>query len=368
MHALGCLFVCANQVDALRPVRLLLLDLHPAGWCLIRLLSPEATCKSPKSPTVIKVFVNNHSFTMASTRFNAEHSQDADGVLAASLEDIPRYLFRVTHHDSQGTTTRTHVSSAAYGVEDFHLTDLYQIQPLETAADILHDHLMERYIAPPNADRPTRNLVSWTSSLLFALQCALYNHHRNRWRKTYNLGNIYILMVDTHQFQNGTFARDIQAIDFFRRFSNASNQEGFELLSRWRNGDDYYNGEYLSQGKLTIGPSAACRASMKELISRGLEDICPQLMEKRNWDSWAKRVRALRLDMSPVEDPKIPMVKTVAQAFDPSQVPIVIMLFSMSRHSGPEALEKYTRFIIEQYPRKFALLEGLSSSSTDDHD
>lgn len=303
---------------------------------------------------------------MASTRFNAGHSQDADGMLAESLKDIPRYLFRVTHPDSQGTTTRTHVSSAAYGVEDFHLTDLYQIRPLETAADILYNHLWG--IAHRNADRPTRNLVSWTSSLLFALQYGLYKRHRNWWKDTYDLGSIYILMVDTHRFQKGTFARDIQAIDFFRRFSNTSNKEDFELLSRWRNGDDYYNGEYLSQGKLTIDPSAVCWVSMKDLRSSGLDQICPDIMDEQFWDSWAKRVRDLRRDMFPVRDLEISKVKTVAQAFDPFQVPIVIMLFSMSQHSSPEALEKYTRFIIEQYPRKLALLEGLSSSSTDDHD
>ncbi|WQF85380.1 hypothetical protein CDEST_10394 [Colletotrichum destructivum] len=146
-------------------------------------------------------------------------------VLVDSVNDIPKYLFRVSDTLSAGTTNRSEVCSAAaagdrsgqpYG-------DLYQLPPSQ-AARLLDDHLWPRWSASPS------NLVSWTSSLLVALQYGLFCHGRSS--EPQELSKILILMVDTRQFRCKVFARDLQVL---AAFQGISDELDLKTLHNWRN-------------------------------------------------------------------------------------------------------------------------------------
>ena len=108
------------------------------------------------------------------------------------------------------------------------------------AAEYLEEHLKWRC-----AD--DCNLMSWTSSVLFALQYALYRHEMTRCE----LSNINILVVDTRAFKRGVFARDVDALKAFR---GATDSKEFDRLHKWRVDGRFYYGEYLSQGRVPIDP------------------------------------------------------------------------------------------------------------------
>ena len=89
------------------------------------------------------------------------------------------------------------------------------------------------------------NFVSWTSSLLFAIQFIYYRHLSAKDRSC--LAEIKLYIIDTRQFLSGTFIRDLDLIDAFCVAENSLSD-----FRSMRNRPNYYFGEYLSQGSLKI--------------------------------------------------------------------------------------------------------------------
>jgi hypothetical protein len=88
------------------------------------------------------------------------------------------------------------------------------------------------------------NLVSWTSSLLFAL-VYMFHLHANP-SDASPLNEIYLCVTDTTMFPPGVFLRDMDLIQAFRAFDETygKNLDDFERLRS----ADYYFGEYISPG------------------------------------------------------------------------------------------------------------------------
>jgi len=288
---------------------------------------------------------------MTTTPFSAEGVSDDS--LSKSLQNVPRYLFRVFDHQSPGTTMLSQVSSPAYdSTSKAGEEDLYQMDPQSAAADNLNKHLWWQCDA-------SCNLMSWTSSLLFALQYTLYRHKTNR-RDT-PLSEVKILVVDTHQFSKATFARDLEAIDSFwgqlqKVCGSMSPERTPKTLSKLRNlrrSDDFYFGEYLSQGKLIIDPARACIVSVGALEELGLFQIYPQLGDRETWNKWAIRVKELRTSLSPVEASHYQKLMDVAAAFGSFKIPVALMLFSMSGEGFETSFSDYSEALLEGYPREF---------------
>lgn len=170
------------------------------------------------------------------------------GLAATALDNIPRYLFRVITPLSDGKMDETWVHSQsasqnkASSVEGiFHNLDL---EKRIIMARTLNLHL--RWW--PKGDLED-NFVSWTSSLLFAIQ---YIYYRRRSSKDGSrLEHIKLYVIDTTRFPKGTFLRDLDLIRAFCKFDTTlgDNLERFECL---RKRPGYYFGEYLSQGSLKI--------------------------------------------------------------------------------------------------------------------
>ena len=157
--------------------------------------------------------------------------------------DIPQYLFRTFDRWSSGRNDDNIVASIASITESLEESrkDLLSL-PKHEAADMLHTHLTKKCSGGQASD----NLMSWTSSLLFAIQYAI-------WRRSQfgcHPADIKICAVDTRKFPRGQFARDMWLLQAYR--ATAVKLDGdIERFFRFRLEDErYHNGEYLSQGSV----------------------------------------------------------------------------------------------------------------------
>lgn len=136
--------------------------------------------------------------------------------LKEAFDNIPRYLFRVTTPKSDGTTNRTWVKSKnAKRGELNSSTDVFA-RDSTSVAEMLYRHL--RWCKGDNDD----NFVSWTSSLLFALQYIFYRRTLN----SLDIQDIYLCIIDTLAFPRATFLKDMDLIDTYSAHNPA--------LSRFR--------------------------------------------------------------------------------------------------------------------------------------
>lgn len=183
---------------------------------------------------------------------------------------IPRYLFRIHTPITATTTTTSYVIAPASKVDvpDAGM-DIFKELP-QTAGNILRNHL----IGPP-AIGGSCNLVSWTSSLLFALQ---YGFHRHR-RYQLELSKISLFVLDTQDFPKGTFVKDMEIMRAIA--SVLGPKENLHKFLSFREnprigGKRYYFGEFLSQGDLALEGRCA-EATMDMLIQLGLFKLQPGL-------------------------------------------------------------------------------------------
>ena len=105
---------------------------------------------------------------------------------------------------------------------------------------MIHRHLMWK--------QGPDNLVSWTSSLPFAL-VYMFHLHANA-RDGSDFEDIQLCIVDTTCLPRGIFVRDL---DLIRAYSSHDvDLAETEKLRTLRQGGRFYFGEYLSQGALKI--------------------------------------------------------------------------------------------------------------------
>ncbi|KAK1657270.1 hypothetical protein BDP55DRAFT_638909 [Colletotrichum godetiae] len=217
-------------------------------------------------------------------RFTPAPSQ---GDAISALKKIPRYLFRVHTPSTSGETSlESVVSRAALCGHCRADNDIFSMPPGE-AAEMLNCHLR-------GWARDGDNLMSWTSSLLFALQYALYRSILPKGGPYNDRFDIWIYVLDTRLLPEGSFIPDVALLDAFTgedsgRTYNLSN------MRRLRRETSYNFGEYLCQGKLLI-EGASSSASLGSIIYHGLFRLCPELgVPNKNFEL-AKRVCRLRIE------------------------------------------------------------------------
>ena len=196
------------------------------------------------------------------------------------LDDIPRYLFRVFTPRSCGITDNTWTKSIDAMYAAVHSkTDLFARVNKHQVAGMINKHL--RWFKGSSD-----NLVSWTSSLLFAL---VYIFHlrattRDDTRDRLTFENIRHCITDTTCFTEGVFIRDMDLIRAYKYFD--SYLEDFEVLRSKKHrlwSGHFYFGEYLSQGALKI--EGKCEIiSAQEIIDEGLYDLLPEFREFTQWE------------------------------------------------------------------------------------
>ncbi|CEL02052.1 hypothetical protein ASPCAL01627 [Aspergillus calidoustus] len=228
----------------------------------------------------------------------------------------PRYLYRLVAPQAPGTSPPS--NSAPFAVCR-HPPDLFQFPP-KKAANLLLNHLLWQRGAEDGC-----NLLSWTSSLLFALQYALYRHRKDG----DDLRHITLIIIDTSLFPQGTFIQDMEVMKLFEHADTRLHK-----FVEYRE-TEYYFGEYLTQGPLNI-QGRCVFASVQQMIDLGLFTLQPGLADVEQWQCWPKRVldyRQLFADKKQVATRK----GDVTTAFDiarhcfggPWTVPGAIMLLSL---------------------------------------
>lgn len=174
-----------------------------------------------------------------------------------ALSDPPKYLFRAFDSSSSGITNFDIVASPA-SIHMAHTCkkDLLLLDQMEAA-----EKPQARLNKPAFGGDSSENLMSWSSSLLFGIQYALWRSQKSG----RSLADIYICAVNTTKFPRGQFARDTWLIGKCQ--SAAEGNSMLKSLSTLR--DTYDNGEYLTQGTLHH-KDRSCVFSLQSLISAGL--------------------------------------------------------------------------------------------------
>ncbi|KAG9257184.1 uncharacterized protein F5Z01DRAFT_647920 [Emericellopsis atlantica] len=201
------------------------------------------------------------------------------------LADVPRYLFRAFDDASLGRSNKNVVASMeSISTESLGSKRDLLSRPRERATRMLHKHLTNSCFGGEDTD----NLMSWSSSLLFVLQYAIWR------RRHFNSdpSDVKICMVDTRKFPHGQFARDKSLL---REYSKAPKlDEEIKGFFDFRLGKpDYDNGEYISQGILHhTGRSSV--VSLAQLTGAGLHDLYPEFANLEAMKLWTNRVKELR--------------------------------------------------------------------------
>lgn len=141
---------------------------------------------------------------------------------------------------------------------DDELSDI----PHKRAKDMLENHLLWKVF-------PGDQFVSWTSSLLWALQLAV----RKENDRNYPDRDIQICVLDTSKIETSSF---FAASDLLRIYAVAD--EG-KLAHR------YYIAEYLYQGGLFVHGSSST-VSLEILMKHGLFNLLPEL----DYPEWREKL------------------------------------------------------------------------------
>ena len=257
------------------------------------------------------------------------------------FEYLPQYLFRTFDSGSSGTNNESVIASQASTArppkrERIDLLTLSKSEVIES----LRMHF-EKGCFDANY---TDNLMSWTSSFLFAIQYAIW---RNQWRSKWD---IKICVVDTRLFAEGQFAGAAWLIESFQPIHRmrASIRKSFQ---HHLGDSEYYNGEYLSQGRVHIA-NRSCVTSLKLLEEAGLFQLYPDLNVSGNTE-WTKRVRALReawSDERGTSENSIVLALQIARRcfpqFAPVDTAILLLTLQNRKLQAHKTPGEQTRFII----------------------
>lgn len=177
------------------------------------------------------------------------------GNLATKLQDTPRYLFRVYSAASAGENSSEWMKSD--NALKNNLTDIFKRDDASSVALTLNEHLW--WTQWNRRKSPGDPFISWTTSLLVAIQYAIYKHKT----EPPKLDTIYLCIIDTTLFPNGVFIKDLDLIEEFH-----DKHRGLSNLRKLRN-TKYYFGEYLSQGQTNVY-GRSCTVSCDKIINNHL--------------------------------------------------------------------------------------------------
>ncbi|KAL8377636.1 hypothetical protein RB595_008365 [Gaeumannomyces hyphopodioides] len=210
---------------------------------------------------------------------------------AVATNDLPPFLFRICHPTSFARLDDGWVHSGDASSRDNWKSSRRGLNSRNEAeaANALNRHLWWIDTEPGHS-----NLVSWTTSLLFALRFAFYKAHRGT-----PLGDIKLCIVNTQLFPERVFVRDVYLIEEYERhlptpaqcFSRNGDAQTLTSLLALRRQN--YFGEFLSQGALRID-GGSCVVSVADMVDRGLLRLLPELDtydDELQWANWMKYER-----------------------------------------------------------------------------
>jgi len=241
------------------------------------------------------------------------------------LTDVPRYLFRTFDQASSGRSNEDVVASVERISDESNSRVDILSKPTEVSIRMLHGHLTKLCFGGGDE---SDNLMSWSSSLLFVIQYAVWRCHHRRCGED----EVKICAVDTRKFPRGQFARDITLLRAYRQ--TAKHNEGMNEFFDFRlNREDYDNGEFLSQGQVHH-KGRSSMVSLDQLIKAGLHDLYPEFKEESEKSSWTNRVRSLRSRWSAEQSTTkldiqaaLSVARVCFKTFEPPDIAMLLLLF-----------------------------------------
>lgn len=273
--------------------------------------------------------------------FNADTFADYEDI-RESFDRTPKYLFRLHAPETVGSSSTLNVTSPAWSCNKAEKKKDLLALKFEEAADLLDKHLNWK------CSRSECNLMSWTSSLLFAIQYGLFRYTNDRPKPA--LSKVLLLIVNTSDFPKGTFLRDLEAIEAFKEYSRSS--PGLNGMHSLRKGGKYYFGEYLSQGRLNVDGKCS-QTSIQQMIDSGLFDLSPTFKDVpcNKWATAVVDFRTIVKKLSSNTKPSdVRKAITIAQASFGGQwvLPVAAMLLSLEPRQRPD------RVIIDGFRAMFS--------------
>ena len=261
------------------------------------------------------------------------------------LPDTPSFLFRTFDASSSGLSNDAVVASPASMQSQTKPRRDFLSLELEDRAQRLCAHLQKSCFGDNNR---LDDLMSWSSSLLFVLQYAIWRCNVSKGRLTAH--DVSICIVDTSNFPRGQFARDLWLLGQCR--DPQAESPGIRNIFRLRK-KGYDNGEYLSQG-LLVHRDRSVVVSLQDLIQSGLYNLFPELDHpkgKMQWTNHVKDLRDLWKELQPASHEELRMASEIAVAcfrtFRPCELAIILLTFkncmvmnrTSERESRPTAKE-----------------------------
>ena len=248
-----------------------------------------------------------------------------------NLDAPPDTCFGRSTRPAQGRNDDSVIASTAsiVGPHKSSRTDLLTLER-HSATELLYKHLKKSCFDGEESD----NLMSWTSSLLFAVQYAIW---RARVRRCLS-SDIKICIVDTRNFPEGQFAQDLWLL---RAYHATATDIGGDIRGFFNfrlENEDYYNGEYLSQGEVNHA-GRSCVTTLEHLRDAGLLQPCPEFEDARGSEKWSKRVMELRQNWSAEQvttNREIQLAFEVARncfaEFDSSEIASILLTFKNRKY------------------------------------
>ena len=251
-----------------------------------------------------------------------------------SQNNVPHFLFRIHSSNSAGSADATDagswVSFRASGTDEADKAEDIFGLPRHIAAARLNAHMQWQYW-----NNPQSNLVSWTASLLYAIQFGLYKFMTSG--ENVKLSQIYLLALDTKGFTPGTFVQDLELLEVFYRHERYADQvKNLENLRAYRENSNNYPGEYFTQGRLHVR-GRRVQTSLQDLIDHGLFDLNDALKEKDGWLDPLTTLESLREPfrqddlVQMTSEPEIRTAVVIAKSCFGGEwtIPMTLMLLSL---------------------------------------
>ncbi|KAK5444219.1 hypothetical protein LTS15_010572 [Exophiala xenobiotica] len=266
------------------------------------------------------------------------------------LEDVPRYLFRTFDGASSGKNDSSVVASiASVLMPSKSRHDLLSMDE-DRVTQLLYQHLNKSCFGGDGSD----NLMSWTSSLLFAIQYGIWRANI----RGISLSDVKICAVDTSNFPKGQFVQDLCLLEAYRVAAQDADKDTREFFRFRLETDDFYNGEYLSQGQVNHA-GRSCVATLEHLLNSGLRQLYPEFEDPRGAEKWTKRVLELRRNWSSEQfttDQEIELALEVArrcfEKYNSSEIALILLGFKNRKHSRLESTDNPGQF--NRRPPKWA--------------
>lgn len=207
--------------------------------------------------------------------------------------EVPRFLFRVFSRNTAGENNNEWMKSV--DALNGNLTNIFDRNEAVVAIT-LNEHLRWLWV------RDFRDpFISWTTSLLFAIQYAIYKQNK----EGVSLDKINLCVVDTTLFPTGTFIQDLKLMEEFQEKVQDDDRKviingetkkwksgGLDNLRNFRSSGPYYFGEYLAQGQIYIKDRSHV-ISCDNIVNEHLYTLVPGF-ETTTHSNWAKAVLKLR--------------------------------------------------------------------------